>query len=99
MIRQLAKASATMIAAGALVASTVPGTPVEALTPRSGAAPVTHHAVLVNADAGISKIKHVVVLMQENNSFDHYFGTYPGVNGLPTDGSGHLQIPPACPTS
>ena len=30
-----------------------------------------------------SKIKHIVVIMQENRSFDHYFGTYPGVDGLP----------------
>ena len=28
-------------------------------------------------------IKHFVVLMQENHSFDNYFGTYPGVDGLP----------------
>ena len=27
---------------------------------------------------GIHKIKHVVVIMQENRSFDSYFGTYPG---------------------
>src|SRR5947209_5875864 len=27
---------------------------------------------------GIHKIKHVVIIMQENRSFDHYFGTYPG---------------------
>jgi phospholipase C len=27
-------------------------------------------------------IKHVVVLMQENRSFDHYFGTMPGVRGF-----------------
>ncbi len=26
---------------------------------------------------GIRKIKHVVVIMQENRSFDTYFGTYP----------------------
>jgi phospholipase C len=29
------------------------------------------------------KIKHVVVIMQENRSFDTYFGTYPGANGIP----------------
>jgi len=29
----------------------------------------------------VSDIKHVVVLMQENRSFDHYFGTMPGVRG------------------
>ena len=28
-------------------------------------------------------IAHVVVLMQENRSFDHYFGTYPGADGIP----------------
>ena len=28
--------------------------------------------------AGIHKIRHVVVIMQENRSFDSYFGTYPG---------------------
>jgi len=27
-------------------------------------------------------IKHVVVIMQENRSFDHYFGTYNGANGV-----------------
>src|SRR5438477_3050107 len=34
-------------------------------------------------DPGIHKIKHVVVIMQENRSFDSYFGTYPGAAGLP----------------
>jgi phospholipase C len=32
---------------------------------------------------GIHKIKHVIVVMQENRSFDSYFGTYPGVAGIP----------------
>jgi phospholipase C len=29
------------------------------------------------------KIKHVVVIMQENRSFDEYFGTFPGADGIP----------------
>src|SRR5438309_2677803 len=33
--------------------------------------------------SGIHKIQHVVVIMQENRSFDHYFGTYPGADGIP----------------
>jgi phospholipase C len=33
---------------------------------------------------GIHKIQHVIVIMQENRSFDHYFGTFPGANGFPT---------------
>ncbi len=32
---------------------------------------------------GIHKIQHVVVIMQENRSFDNYFGTYPGADGIP----------------
>jgi phospholipase C len=28
------------------------------------------------------KIKYVFILFQENRAFDHYFGTYPGANGL-----------------
>nr|MDQ2896129.1 hypothetical protein [Actinomycetota bacterium] len=31
----------------------------------------------------IHRIKHVVIIMQENRSFDQYFGTYPGANGIP----------------
>jgi phospholipase C len=32
---------------------------------------------------GIHKIKHVVVIMQENRSFDSYFGTFRGADGIP----------------
>jgi len=28
------------------------------------------------------RIKHVVIVMQENRSFDSYFGTYPGADGI-----------------
>ncbi len=34
--------------------------------------------------SGVHKIKHVIVIQQENRSFDSYFGTYPGAAGLPT---------------
>ena len=29
------------------------------------------------------KVKHIIVIMQENRSFDEYFGTYPGADGIP----------------
>jgi len=28
-------------------------------------------------------IKHLIFIVQENRSFDHYFGTYPGADGFP----------------
>jgi phospholipase C len=39
--------------------------------------------LLINVLAGIHKIQHVVIIMQENRSFDTYFGTYPGADGIP----------------
>jgi phospholipase C len=41
---------------------------------------------------GIHKIRHVVILMQENRSFDSYFGVYPGADGLPMAGG----VPAVC---
>src|ERR1700678_2121877 len=32
--------------------------------------------------ASLSDVKHIVILMQENRSFDHYFGTLSGVRGF-----------------
>jgi phospholipase C len=36
-----------------------------------------------SAPEGIEKIEHIIVIIQENRSFDHYFGTYPGADGIP----------------
>jgi phospholipase C len=41
---------------------------------------------------GIHKIEHVVVIMQENRSFDSYFGTYPGADGIPRDANGNFTV-------
>jgi phospholipase C len=49
----------------------------------------------VNAFAvppAIHKIKHVIMIMQENRSFDSYFGTYPGVDGITMKGG----VPTVC---
>ena len=32
---------------------------------------------------GIDKIGHMIFIVMENRSFDHYFGTYPGADGIP----------------
>jgi len=36
----------------------------------------------VSAAPAATPIKHVIVIVQENHTFDNYFGTYPGVNGI-----------------
>jgi phospholipase C len=40
-------------------------------------------AISAPAPQGIHKIQHVIIIMQENRSFDSYFGTFPGANGIP----------------
>src|SRR5437588_6714095 len=46
---------------------------------RNGASYSQPLPLSVNA---IHRIKHVVVIMQENRSFDQYFATYPGADGI-----------------
>lgn len=36
-----------------------------------------------NAPPGIAKIHHIIWIIQENRSFDNYFGTFPGADGIP----------------
>ena len=50
-----------------------------------GAAPAARGSARLTS-AAVSEIEHVVVLMQENRSFDHYFGTMPGVRGFADPG-------------
>src|ERR1700689_22160 len=35
-----------------------------------------------SSNPALSDIRHIVILMQENRSFDHYFGTLSGVRGF-----------------
>ena len=47
--------------------------------------PLTYGQQQINTlyNPATNPIKHIVVIMQENRSFDNYFGTYPGANGIP----------------
>ncbi len=46
------------------------------------------------APTGIHKIKHVIIIMQENRSFDSYFGTFPRADGIPMrDGGPAVCVP------
>ena len=41
---------------------------------------------------GLRKIDHIIIVMQENRSFDHYFGTFPGAEGIQMKNG----VPTAC---
>ncbi len=61
------------------------GAPGVGTVPSGGSAGASGAAVAAagTTASGIHKIAHVVVIMQENRSFDTYFGTYPGADGIP----------------
>jgi phospholipase C len=43
---------------------------------------VPHAAAQASRPAQLSDVDHIIVLMKENRSFDHYFGTLAGVRGF-----------------
>ena len=45
--------------------------------------PLVNAQLISSINPSTSPLKHIVVIMQENRSFDNYFGTYPGANGIP----------------
>ena len=42
----------------------------------------TTHAALIRRGSPTTPIQHVVYVMQENHTFDNYFGRFPGANGI-----------------
>src|SRR5437660_1262681 len=40
-------------------------------------------AAILRAHGAIPQLQHIIIIMQENRSFDSYFGTYPGADGIP----------------
>ncbi|HEY0258683.1 MAG TPA: phospholipase C, phosphocholine-specific [Lacisediminihabitans sp.] len=64
--------------AAAIMAGVAAGS---AFGPRQAAGAATRTAAAARTGTA-ADIKHVVILMQENRSFDHYYGTLPGVRGF-----------------
>ena len=74
-----------LLAAGAAAGSS-------ALLGACGAGRTTLHTATTVKPAGsdLGAVRHVVFLMLENRSFDHYFGAYPGVRGFDDHPAGDL---------
>src|SRR5260370_1819203 len=81
--RPLAAAS-LIVAAGLLAACASPG-------PGAGSSAALQQQSAASL-TGIHKIRHVIIIMQENRSFDTYFRTYPGADGIPM----HDGVPAVC---
>ncbi len=53
-------------------------------------ASISKAASTTAAGSDLGAIDHVIFLMMENRSFDHYYGTYPGVRGFDDHGAADL---------
>jgi phospholipase C len=51
--------------------------------PAASSADTTVAVTAATPSTGLNKIEHFIFIMQENRSFDSYFGTYPGADGIP----------------
>jgi phospholipase C len=78
-VRQpLTAVALVMIASALSLAGCTSHAPTPPAAPTASTAPTAPTAL-----SGISKIRHVVIIMQENRSFDSFFGTFPGADGIP----------------
>jgi phospholipase C len=53
----------------------------------------TTQSAAFQCSAGEIPIKHVVIIIKENRSFDNYFGTFPGANGATKGKAGSKIVP------
>jgi len=89
-VERMTRRALVRLGAGAVCAALAGGLavePQEAAEGRRGRA--------VGRPGRVTDIDHVVIVMQENRSFDHYFGTFPGVAGFADAAACGLLTQPA----
>jgi phospholipase C len=73
-----------------VVGSTEPTTP----SSTGGTPPPDPSAQPTRIEQAKDHLKHLIFIVQENRSFDHYFGTFPGAEGFPMrDGRPDVCVP------
>jgi phospholipase C len=74
----------SLLVLGAAAPEVTPATSPASLGATSGFATVAQAPLMPATKLLLlrARIKYVFIIFQENRSFDHYFGTYPGANGL-----------------
>ena len=75
----LAAACTETVAVGATTPTASPSMPAETAAPAGD---------LSKLDQARQHLEHLIFIVQENRSFDHYFGTYPGAKGIPMTAAG-----------
>lgn len=74
--RLLAATNSVLVVIAALLTVVGPGSTGPAIADGPG-------TLSPKAPVGLDQLDHLIFIVQENRSFDHYFGTYPGADGIP----------------
>ena len=86
-------AVATVTGAALVAGATAAGASAAQTTARSVTAAASPAGSWYYAPSTATPIKHLVVIFDENISFDHYFGTYPYAANIPGDGNPFKAAP------
>jgi phospholipase C len=84
----IAAVAVVVVTGGVLLNPQDQGDPAASADPAASGEPALSAEPTASAEpeaVGIEKIEHVIMIIQENRSFDHYFGTYPGADGIPME--------------
>src|SRR5215472_3517571 len=84
MVRFIFRPAARALIAVALFVVSSCAAPSALHSPSAG--PASHRVRAMPA------IQHVVIVEMENRSFDNYFATFPGANGIPMDQNGNPLV-------
>src|SRR5438552_12009422 len=80
---------ALVLALAACGSKSSPSTP-----PETDASPPVPDAASADATPQAIPIKHVVIIVKENHTFDNYFGAFPGAEGISVINTPNGPIPP-----
>ena len=87
-------ALATVVAAACSQSGSPPSPTASAPSPLSSSpGAVTPSSTAQAPPPGLETLDHLIFIVQENRSFDHYFGTFPGADGIKFSADG---TPKAC---
>jgi phospholipase C len=56
--------------------------PTPTVSAPSSSIPVTPSSTAQPPPPGLETLDHLIFIVQENRSFDHYFGSFPGADGI-----------------
>ena len=85
-------AATSLVAIACTSSSADPPSSLASSVPGTSGAPTVSAGADIDPSLGIENIDHMIFVVQENRSFDEYFGTFPGADGIPRNKNGDFSV-------